>query len=176
MTITFHIHDALSAPEFERRGGKWSPQIHLTVPTHDEIEAQFVQGLLDKYSEHVEAYFIAPVFDGQTYSVELQFRDDDVADRCAKEYRSGFGKGGAVPRAKQAKPKKATKRLLKNRMYRLPDGELFWFYAKWDGHGNLMGKICDPLEDCLHNKVVHRSVLESAEMIPKGEEPWVLGE
>lgn len=60
-------------------------------------------------------------------------------------------------------------------MYRLPDGELFWYYALWDRHGNLIGKVYDSLNDCLRNEIVHRSVLESAELIPKGEEPWILG-
>lgn len=174
MPVVFQFQDALSAPEFEKRGGKWNPHVHWIVPTNDEIEADFVQGLLDKYSKHVEAYFIQSVFDPETFCVELQFRDEEVAENCRKEYMRGFGKGGAVPKAKQALPKKAKKRLYKNRMYRLPDGQLFWYYALWDHHGNLIGKIKDELAGCLCNKIIHRSVLEEAEMLPKGEEPWIL--
>lgn len=173
MPVSFQFHDALSAPDFERQGGKWDPHVHWILPTNDEIEADFVQRLLNKYCEHVEAYFIHPVFDNDTFSVELQFCDQEIGKRCHREYMRGFGKGGAVPKAKQARPNKAKKRLYKNRMYRLPDGEMFWYYALWDHHGSLMGKIYDGINDRLQNKIVHRSVLESAELIPKGEEPWV---
>lgn len=172
MTISFKVHSALDAAEFVRRGGVWEPDIHIVVPVGDEIEAQFVQSVLDKYASHVETYAIGPCLDADTFSVELQFQDKAIAGQCRAEYRRGFGKGGVVPKAKQTRPQKAKKRLHKHRMYQLQDGELFWYYAKWDNHGNLVGKIYDPQDDRLHNKVIHRSVLEQAELVQKGDEPW----
>ena len=173
MTVSFKFQNAVNAPEFERRGNEWNPHVHWVVPTHDEIESGFVQKLLDEYSEHVEAFFITSVFDDQTLSVELQFRDDEIGERCHKEYMQGFGKGGVVALAKKAMQKKATKRLYKDRMYRLPDGEMFLYYALWDSHGNLVGKVA-AANDRLENRIVHRSVLEQCECIPKGEEPWTI--
>lgn len=174
MHISLRTHDALPAPEFERRGGRWEPHIHWIVPTHDEIESTFVQALLDKYASKVEAYSILPCLDGDTFCVELQFHDESVGDRCRTEYMRGFGKSGCVPKQKQARSQKAKKRLSSHRMYRLPDGELFFYFAKWDRHGNLVGKVHDDREGHLRNKIIHRSVLEEAELIPKGEEPWVI--
>lgn len=177
MAITLQIDTAITAQEFERRGGKWQPHIHWIVPTHDEIEANFVQALLDKYAADVESYSILPYLDDDTYCIELQFHDESVAERCRTEYIRGFGKGGCVPKQKQkqAPSKKAKKRLYTNRMYRLPDGEYFFYYEKWDHHGNLVGKVYDEIEGHLRNKILHRSVLEESVLIPKGEEPWVLG-
>lgn len=175
MAITFQIDTAITAEEFERRGGEWQPHTHWIVPTHDEIVAEFVQSLLDKYAADVQAYAVSRILDGDTYCVELQFHDDAIGEHCDREYKRGFSKGGVVPKQKQARSKKTKKRLYSHRMYRLPDGELFFYFAKWDGHGNLVGKVYDEIEDNLRNKIVHRSVLEESVLIPKGEEPWVLG-
>jgi hypothetical protein len=100
-----------------------------------------------------------------------------------REYQAGFGKGGYVPKKKQALNVKSgpgpRKRLFKNRMYRLPSGQFFWYYALWDGHGNLVGKV-EVLDRPrrggvpLGNKIIHRSALEEAELIPRGQEPWAL--
>ena len=54
MHISLRTHDALSAPDFERKGGRWAPHIHWIVPTCDDIESTFVQSLLDKYATDLE--------------------------------------------------------------------------------------------------------------------------
>lgn len=179
MHISLRTHDALSAPDFERKGGRWAPHIHWIVPTCDDIESTFVQSLLDKYATDLEAYSILPVFDNDTFCVELQFHDESVGERCRTEYIRAFLKGGVVvARKKQAReglPTNARKRLFSHRMYRLPNGEMFFYYAKWDFHGNLVGKVYDEIEGNLRKKIIHRSVLEEAELVPRGKEPWVLG-
>lgn len=172
MAISFKSGNATDADSFVRRGGEWSPDIHWIVPTLDHIEADFVQQLLDKCASEVEVYAILPFLDSDTFSVELQFRNKSVADQCRAEYQKGFAKGGCVPKAKKAKPSTSRRRIFKNRMYRLGDGEFFWYFEKWDHHGNVIGKIYDPLDARLQNKIVHRSLLEDAELVPSGEEPW----
>lgn len=174
MALILPTRNALSAPEFERRGGEWEPHVHWIVPTHEPIEADFVQRLLDKYASDVEAYFAGPIFDEQTFCIELQFRDDDVGKRCSQEYLRAFRKGGEVVKAKQAMATKPKKRLYRRRMYRLPDGELYWYSMKFDGHGNLSGTVYNALEGEFEKKVVHRSVLEESDLIPKGKEPWAM--
>jgi hypothetical protein len=78
--------------------------------------------------------------------------------------------------SKNGKRTKRRRRLLKHRMYRCGDGEYFWYFTKWDGEGNVVGKVYDPRYDCLRNKVVHRSLLEDAQLVGIGDEPWVPGE
>src|SRR5690606_34969106 len=81
----------------------------------------------------------------------------------------------AAKKGEKAKTtKKTSKRLYLYRMYRLPDGEYFFYFGKWDSHGKLIGKVYDGSVDHLLNKIVHRSLLEESELIPKGEEPWVM--
>jgi len=175
MPVCLKIKNALDAAEFTRRGGEWNPDVHIIVPNADEAESLFVQDLLDKNATDIESYAVAPCLGPDVFSVELQFRNKSVGNEFRKAYRRGFGKGGVVPKAKQTKSRAAKRRLPTHRMYKLRDGEFFWYFAKWDSHGNVVGKIYDPLADCLENKVVHRSVLEEAELVPKGEEPWSLG-
>ena len=84
------------------------------------------------------------------------------------------GKGGAVATMK----KSAVKRLLRNRMYILLDGTEFFYYARWDGHGNLIGKALtdvgfSPDEEGgipLENKIIHRSIVEEGHLVPVGNE------
>ena len=141
--------------------------------------------MLDKYAEKVIAYHIEPVLTEGTFSIELQFaatpQGRAAARECLKECRRGHGKGGYVPQKKRqlnvtAKCSRRP-RLQKNRMYRLRSGQLFWYFGLWDGHGNLVGKVVSddqPFDDGvpLENKIIHRSELEQAELIPKGKEPW----
>ena len=175
MPITFRKHKAVTAATFEKRGGEWNPHAHFVVPTHNEEEAKVVQDLLDRYGKDVEAYAIDTVGDAETFSIELQFRDDDVATKCLKEYRSSKN---ALKKRKKETPKKAAtsaakKRLYKDRMYRLPDGELFWYYADWDAN-TAMGKVLDPLNGprAVTNKFYRREDLRECDVLPKGEEPW----
>lgn len=178
---------ALTADEFERQGRHFDSDIHIIETPADSASAEWIQHILDKYAAKVIAYYIAPVFGGGTFVVELQFAASPegraVAEECLKEYRRGFRKGGQVPKKKkELNAKRAPgrrKQLLKHRMYRLSDGQFFWYYALWDGHGNVLGKVevmGQPSKDGvpLTNKIVHRSELEAAELIPKGAEPWTL--
>src|SRR5690606_4746785 len=76
---------------------------------------------------------------------------------------------------------KAKKRLYKHRMYILPDGTKFLYLSKWDHHGNLLGKVladagCTVNDDGaipLDNKIVHRSVVEQAALVPRGQERFI---
>jgi len=177
----------VTAQEFETQGNYFSPDIHIIETPDDAAASEWTQYILDKYVDAVVAYHIAPMLGGFTFSIELQFAataDGRATARdCLKEYRSGFRKGGVVPRKKKlSKDVAATERktrLFMHRMYRLPDGQFFWYFARWDRHGNLIGKVESidqphqggiPLE----NRIIHRSDLEKAKLIPKGEEPWTL--
>lgn len=163
---------ALDADTFVRRGGHWQPHTHWVVSLAEENEARFVQSLLDKYADHVETYAFSPWSD-DTFVIELQFLETQIGERCNDEYLKAFRKGGVITNLKKSMKRQATRRLYKHRMYRLPDGELFWYYALWDGYGNLIGKVYDTTTGHLRNKVVNRTVLEESDLIPAGQEPWL---
>lgn len=187
--LSFRSASAVTAEVFESQGNGFEPDIHIVVSTADEADSEWTQTILDKYAGAVIAYYVQPVFDQNTFSIELQFASTsegrETARRCLSEYKSGFRRGGFVPKKKQqANINVLTgrrRRLLTNRMYRLENGLYFWYFAKWDRHGNLCGKVdacCPRGEDghiSLENKVVHRSELERAVLIPRGEEPWLPG-
>lgn len=120
--LRLHTYDAVTAPEFERRGCRWRPDTHWIVPVEEDIEQEFVQSLLDKYAPHLEAYFIYEAVG--SYFIELQFCDSDIGTQCDTEYLKAFRKNGVVTNAKKARNSKPTKRLYKNRMYALPDRTL----------------------------------------------------
>ena len=64
------------------------------------------------------------------------------------------------------------KRLPMLRMYRLPDGRFFDYIGKWDSKGNVWGKVRHESEDRLCLRIVKRSVLEQADLIPWKQQPW----
>jgi len=157
----------------------FNPECHRIIQPGEPVEAGFVQRILDKYASEVKAYAITQF--GCTYVVELQFVDSAVGNQCNTEYVRGWRKGGEVATKKKAACRKAQKRLRCNRMYILPDGTEFFYYCKWDGHGNLMGKVRDesnvsPPEGFvqLTNRIVHRTILEQADLVPEGEERFRL--
>lgn len=155
---------------------QFEPQCHWMLQPGEPIEAEFVQGILDKYGPAVKAYSIMQI--GSSYCVELQFADPVVGEQCNREYVRGWRKGGVVATKKKAANGKARQRLLCHRMYILPDGTEFFYYARWDGHGNLIGKVLadtrfspdSPEGVPLQNRIVHRSVVEKGVLVPKGEE------
>lgn len=160
---------------------EWKPQCHWIVQSGEPIEAEFVQNLLDKYGAQLKAYAVTPF--GSSHCVELQFVDSGVGEQCNQEYVRGWGKGGAVATKEKSASVKSRKRLLRNRMYILPDGTEFFYYARWDGHGNLIGKTLTdvgfspdeegyiPLED----RIVHRSIAEEGDLVPVGNERFWVG-
>lgn len=64
------------------------------------------------------------------------------------------------------------KRIYKLRMYRLPDGTLFFNAGLFDGSGNHWGHIRHATEDRLIFKVHPRSLLEESVLVPWDQEPW----
>lgn len=106
-----------------------------------------------------------------------------MGKQCNQEYVRGWRKGGAVATKKKAAHLKSQKRLFRNRMYILPDGTEFFYYARWDGHGNLIGMALtdvgfSPNEEGgipLENKVVHRSIVERGALVPTGNERFWVG-
>ena len=178
---------AVTAEVFVRQGNDFNPDIHIVATPGDTVAAEWTQRIINKYADMVRVYEIGSMFGTNTFVIELQFAATPegraVAQECLREYRRGFGKGGYVPLKKKALNARAKgekkNRLLKNRMYRLPDGQFYWYFGLWDGHGNLVGKVAaadPPSADgiLLENKIIHRSQLEEAVLIPKGEEPWGL--
>lgn len=179
---------AVTAEDFGRNGNSFAPDLHIIVMPEDVAAAEWTQHILDKYADKAIAYSVGPVFGNDTFVIELQFADTPAgratAKECVKEYKSGFRKGGDVARRKkEANARKDAgrrPRLLKHRMYLLPDGQYFWYFARCDHHGNVAGKVesVDRPRDSdgsvwLENRIVHRSVLEQSQLIPKGQEPWV---
>jgi hypothetical protein len=74
-------------------------------------------------------------------------------------------------------------------MYILPDGTEFFLFAKWDRHGNRMGKVLadktikykngqespdlsDSQCESLDNHIVSETVLRDCLCLPKGWERW----
>lgn len=68
------------------------------------------------------------------------------------------------------------KRIYTLRMYRLPDGTLFFNAGLFDRSGNHWGHIRHITEDRLIFKVYPRSLLEESELIPWDQEPWRWGD
>ncbi len=172
------LTEATTAPVFRLFAGKWEPTRHLVLMPQDPIVMEAELALIEAVAPHVEAYALKGAIAGQGLSLELQFKDEAGDRFFRKEWQKRHGKGGRIPKAKQRLNKKTPKRLYVNRMYRFPDGEHFYYFAKWDGHGNLCGKVvCKTNPDgsiLLANKIVHRSALADAQLIPRGEEPWSL--
>lgn len=186
--LTFRPKNAVTAEQYESQGNTFDSDIHIIECPDDAISSEWTQHILDKYADEVVAYYIAPMLGDLGFSIELQFARTPAgrttARECRKEYLGGFRKGGYVPTRKQAISKSEAHkkvRLLMNRMYRLPSGQYFWYYGKWDGHGNLIGKVESidrPRQNDgipLENKIVRRTELEQATLIPKGDEPWSMG-
>lgn len=64
-------------------------------------------------------------------------------------------------------------RLLKKRMYQLENGDLYFYFGKWDNAGGIWGKMMNKEGTALMNICLHRSQLANAKLIPIGEEPWL---
>lgn len=71
----------------------------LTPDQWDKAQAHFtdclsnrqtikVKAIIDKYAEHVTAYFAYSPLGRDSYSVELLFADDAIARKCIKEYQA----------------------------------------------------------------------------------------
>jgi len=84
---------------------------------------------------------------------------------------------------KKAASVKSRKRLYRNRMYILPDGTEFYYFARWDNHGNLVGKSLTEDGFSLNeegylpvvSKIVHRSIVEEGDLVPLGNERFFTG-
>jgi hypothetical protein len=178
--LSLRIGSAVHASHISADG--WNPQCHWIVHPEDTIAAEFVESLLDKYGPGMKAYAITPLLGG-CFCVELQFVDPILGRQCNLEYVQGWRKGGAVAREKKAANIKAGKRLFRHRMYVLPDGTEFCYFGRWDGHGNLIGKVLtdagySPDEEGIipiENRIVHRSVVEQGFLVPKGEQRFCVG-
>ena len=140
---------ALTAEEFEHRGNRFESDIHIIETPDDTVSSEWTQHILNKYGSEVSAYHVGTTFSPDSFVIQLQFPSTPegraTAQECLAEYRRGFEKGGYVPKKKQAlnarKEPGPRKRLYKRRMYRLPDGQSFWYYGLWDRHGNVIGKV-----------------------------------
>ena len=111
--------------------------------------------------------------------------EGSTAQECLNEYKGGLCKDGFVARKKEEVNSNAEtnerRRLLKNRMYLLRNGQYFWYIAPWDDHGNRSGMVASNIQPVdggvrLEHKIIHHSELEKAEVISEVQEPWVLDE
>jgi hypothetical protein len=75
------------APNWEKTGGVWDPQIHMMVRQEDESK---VQEILDRYAPFLQAHFLQPI--GSQTSLELQYESDKVAKIFLKEFKKATGK------------------------------------------------------------------------------------
>lgn len=66
--------------------GQWdNAQAHF-ADCHSNRQTTKVKAIIDKYAEHITAYFAYSPFRHDSYSVELLFADDAIALKCIKEY------------------------------------------------------------------------------------------
>lgn len=73
-------------PTAEDIGEKnWNPQAHFTDLLSNP-QTPKVKALVDKYAPHVVGYFITAPLGWDSYSLELQFDDEEIASRCIEEY------------------------------------------------------------------------------------------
>ena len=69
-----------------------------------------------------------------------------------------------------AKPRR--KRIYMFRMYKLPDGQFFVYFGRWDAKTLLWGYAHDPVEDRLNFRIVLRNELEQGDLVPWKQQPW----
>lgn len=65
---------------------KWDKaQAHFTDNLSNR-QTKKVKAIIDKYAQHITAYFAYSPFGPDTYSIELLFADADIARKCIQEY------------------------------------------------------------------------------------------
>jgi len=157
---------AVRADKWEAQGNQWEPQAQVITSVKDDFHCPQVRECIRQHAEGLVAYFIAPSL-GDSVSIELQFRTDELAKAFLKDYRKVRLHRPKTKSENRAKP------LLNHRMYILPDGREFWLYAKWD-MSRRIGKVLGQQPDILENHIVDEDVLRNCKVVPKGEEPWRL--
>jgi hypothetical protein len=98
------LPDAASkeAPVFVRRGGNWEPEVHFTGTVGEVEHLGLIASLIAVHRGAIVAYFLYLPFPG-TFSLELQFGDEEATRACLTEYRSAFGPGGRLRSPKKRK-------------------------------------------------------------------------
>jgi hypothetical protein len=161
------LKNAVAADEY----AGWNPQAQVITNVKDDFHFPQVQECIREHAHAVVAFAIVPVFDEDSLSIELQFVGEGEALAFDKAYR----------RVRLHKPKTKGKgpvtKLLKHRMYILPDGREFLLFGKWDQSRRIGKVIAGENPDgtgTLANEIVDDDVLRKCRLIPKGEEPWTL--
>jgi hypothetical protein len=166
------LNRAVAADEWVAGGQEWNPHAQVITNLKDAFHLPQVQECIRQHAHAVVAFAVVPVFDEDSLSIELQFMGKEEALAFDKAYR----------RVRLHKPKTKVKgpatKLLKHRMYILPDGREFLLYGKWD-QSRRIGKVRSSQNPdgtlTLANEIVDEDVLRKCRLVPKGEEPWMLG-
>lgn len=165
------LKNAVPADEWEAVGQAWNPHSQVITNVKDTFHLPQVQECIRQHAHAVVAFVIVPVFDEDSLSIELQF--------VGKEQALAFDKAHWRVRLRKpkAKGKGPVTKLLKHRMYILPDGREFLLFGRWDQSrriGKVIGGRGPDSTLRLANEIVDEDVLRKCRLIPKGEEPWTL--
>ncbi len=162
------LKNAVAANEYPA----WEPHSQVITNIKDAFHFSQVQECIRQHAHAVVAFAIVPVFDEGSLSIELQFVDKEQALAFDKAHR----------RVRLHKPKAKGEgpvtKLLKHRMYILPDGREFLLFGRWDQSRRIGKVIASQNPDgtgTLANEIVDEDMLRKCRLVPKGEEPWTLG-
>lgn len=166
------LNHAVPADEWEGGGQEWNPHSQVITNLKDAFHLPQVQKCIRQHAHAVVAFAIVPIFDEDSLSIELQFVGTEEAlafDRAYRRVRLH------KPKAKGERP---VTKLFKHRMYIFPDGREFLLYGRWD-QSRRIGKVLSSQNPdgtfTLANEIVDEDVLRKCRLVPKGEEPWMLG-
>jgi hypothetical protein len=85
----------LNAPEFQKQGGEWEPDVHFTGNAEDVREVSAVQAIINRHADGIIAYYSYLPFT-KMFSIELQFKNEDLAADCAEDYSKLFDYNGKL--------------------------------------------------------------------------------
>lgn len=88
MTLNQLVSSLANKPTADMMGEQWdNAQAHFTDLLSNR-QTKKVKAIIDKYAEHITAYFAHSPLGHDSYSVELLFADDAIARKCIKEYQA----------------------------------------------------------------------------------------
>jgi hypothetical protein len=88
MTLNELVKSLANKPTADKMGEQWdNAQAHFTDSLSNPQTTR-VKAIIDKYAEHITAYYAYSPFGHDSYSVEVLFADDAIACDCINEYEA----------------------------------------------------------------------------------------
>lgn len=95
----FSVKQGVTAPEFQKQGGKWEPDLHFTGSYGANAETEAIQTVIDAHLTGLVAYYLYSPLAGH-YSLELQWDKTEEGRKtmqaCRKRYQALFTPTGKL--------------------------------------------------------------------------------